>query len=155
MENRWQYFTVDHYDGEVVDGLKKLKKKYASVWWSFYPKHMRLGIFSGVNGLRVKEDVTVAFCDTIVDEIDNPDSEEHPEDIVEELNQIKLNACNLVTKFGYKTPEVRVNRYWSLFIHLFMNAMGAGYQDEAEILAWNVNQALTLQRKINKGEETE
>ena len=109
------------------------------IWWNFYKDLIRLGIYHGADAKINLDLVELEF-----NEIENPDSKDHPEDIVEEINWIKFNACLTAQLMDFRIPESRLApSSIAYFIHLFMNSIGASYFTEARIYAWLTEMCFT------------
>ena len=160
MDSEWSVFELEEQFEEkdkkywrfIISSMhREYRDKGKKMWWNYYHNTIRIGIYeTDETGFTVElEDPEQdKMCRHRFNRITNPDNDEVPPDIAEELNWIKFNACLTAQLMNYRTPPSRLQpSSIAYFIHLFMNSIGHTYIDEAQIYAWLTHRMLQEQIK--------
>lgn len=117
---------------------------------------IRIGVYTD-DPDEVLGTIRETFPEMEAERIDNPDYKypDLDEETVEVLNLVKYTACQTIADiFNFEHPETKLSpSFWNYWIHLFLNSWGGTYQQEAEILSWNVHMALKNQREMYENGE--
>lgn len=144
---RWRYFRIDtpdtfqHFD-ECSKLVKKLHEGFLPMdsWWTYYGDHIRFAVHSYYEDVLtiihniMQDGDPERIIPYVVKEIKNPDLDERPLDVCNQIDEIKNLVAKVVHEMGYKEPESLLEpTYTFYFIHLFMNALGYTYFSEAQV----------------------